>query len=93
MIRSLAMVMMMMLALVPIASCDNFSIHVTPEYIEDAIAGQRCVFLVAVEPGNKPIHISATINGTAGLTYPQETVPGQIAEVTVIPSEASVGKR
>ena len=75
----------------------SFSMQVIPANMEDAVAGQRCVFLVDVEepewaegpavnisavPLVVPFDASVTVN-------PQAITPGQVAEVTVIPDEAS----
>ena len=73
-----------------------FSMQVIPEHIDDAVAGQRCVFLVTVvDEGQgmgegKAVDISATAPGSAVTVNPQAITPGQVAEVTVIPHEASV---
>ncbi|MDH5770571.1 MAG: hypothetical protein OEZ25_04710, partial [Candidatus Bathyarchaeota archaeon] len=72
-----------------------FSMQVIPEHIDDAVAGQRCVFLVTVvdegeESGEgKAVDISATAPGSVVVVNPQVITPGQVAEVTVIPDEAS----
>lgn len=73
----------------------NFSLQVIPAQIEDAVAGQRCVFLVVVADEGEGIgkgvavDISATTLGSAVTVDPQATTSGQVAEVTVIPDEAS----
>jgi len=65
--------------------------------MEDTIAGQSCVFLVTVadeEPGNgevKPINISATAPGSTVTVGPQAIAPGSVAEVIIVPDEASTG--
>ena len=75
-----------------------FHIQVTPEHLNgDAIAGQQCVFLVTVthEAGGgseKAVSLSATAPGSTVAINPQAIVPGQVAEVMVIPGQASVGK-
>jgi hypothetical protein len=66
-----------------------------------SIVGQKCVFLVVVEDKEglqggvglgEAVNISAT--GLIGMTditvYPQSIIPGQVAEVTVIPNVASM---
>jgi hypothetical protein len=55
------------------------------------------VFLVVVaDEGQgigkgKAVDVSATAPGSAVTVYPQAITPGQVAEVTVVPDEASVG--
>jgi hypothetical protein len=74
-----------------------FHIQVIPEQLNgDAIAGQQCVFLVTVvhegEGGSeKAVSLSATAPGSTVAVNPQAIVPGQVAEVTVIPGQASIG--
>jgi len=75
-----------------------FSMQVIPEHIEPSVPGQRCVFLVVVADegeGNgegKAVHVSATAPGSAVTVEPQAITPEQVAEVTVIPDEASAGE-
>jgi len=75
-----------------------FSMQVIPEHMEDTIPGQSCVFLVAVadegegSSKGKVVNISATASGSAVAVGPQAIAPGQVAEVTVIPDEASIGE-
>jgi len=76
-----------------------FHIQVIPEQLNgDAIAGQQCVFLVTITQegegsgSEKAVSISATAPGSTVAVNPQAIVPGQVAEVTVIPGQASVGK-
>jgi len=76
----------------------SFSMQVIPEQIEDAVPGQRCVFLVAVaDEGEgsgkgKAVDISAAAEDSTLTVHPQAITPGQVAEVTVVPDEASSGK-
>jgi hypothetical protein len=71
---------------------------VTPQELNGhAIAGQHCVFLVTItqegEGGSeRAVSISATAPESTVSVNPQAIVPGQVAEVTVIPAQASVGK-
>lgn len=73
----------------------EFSMQVVPESIEDSVPGQRCVFLVTVE--NKvygqygEVSISATVEGATVTVNPMVIIPGQVAEVTVIPDELIMG--
>lgn len=76
----------------------EFSMGVIPERIRgESIAGQRLVFLVVVaEEGQKTgegeaMDISATVAGSAVTVNPQKVTSGEVAEVTVIPNEESVG--
>lgn len=65
------------------------------EYIDNAVAWQRCVFLVVVADEGEgsgegeAVDISATAPGSAVTVNPQAITLGQVAEVTVIPDEAS----
>ena len=74
-----------------------FSLQVIPAYMQDTIAGQSCVFLVTVtdagEGGGQGeiVNISATAPGAAVTVGPQAITPGQVAEVIVVPNEASTG--
>ena len=72
-----------------------FSVQVTPGHMH-AIPEQRCVFLVAVagEEGTEEqtVNISATAPDSTVSVYPETVIPGQVAEVTVIPSQGSKDK-
>lgn len=74
----------------------GFSIRVTPEELKgDAIAGQHCVFLVTFteeEEGDQPVHISATAPGAEVVICFEDILEGEVAEVVVMPAEASIGK-
>ena len=75
----------------------HFSMQVIPAHMEDVVVGQRCVFLVDVEEPEwakgPAVNISAiplVIPFDASVTVnPQAITPRQVAEVTVIPDEAS----
>ena len=75
-----------------------YYIQVIPQHIEDSVPGQRCVFLVVVEDEGEgtgkgeAVAISATAPGSTAAIDPQAITPQQVAEATVIPDEASVGK-
>ncbi len=79
-------------------SSPSFSMQVIPENTMDSIAGQRCVFLVAVADEGLgsgkggAVDITATAPGAAVTVNPQAITPGQVAEVTVIPDKASTGE-
>ena len=78
-----------------------FSMQVTsrPTAVAGAVpsfAGQRCLFLVVVADEGQgsgkgeAVSISATAPGSTVTVYPQAITPGEVAEVTVIPSVASI---
>ena len=78
-----------------------FHINVIPEQrTEDqdpfySIAGQRFVFLVTItDEGQEcelPVHISAMAPGAEVIIYYEDIFEGEVAEVVVIPAEASIG--
>ena len=75
----------------------EFSINVIPEQLSgDSIAGQHCVFLVTVtDEGQEcqlPVRISATAPGAEVVIYQEDIFEGEVAEVVVIPAQASIGK-
>lgn len=75
----------------------TFSMNVIPEELNGhSIAGQQCVFLVTVidadQAGQFPVRISAQAPGAQVIIYKQDIVEGQVAEVVVIPEQASAGK-
>jgi hypothetical protein len=75
----------------------DFHINVIPEQLNgDSITGQHCVFLVTItnrgQEGQPPVRISATAPGSQVVTYHQDIVEGQVAEVVVMPTQASIGK-
>jgi len=98
-----AVVLVLVLLLTLALSCGEkeepapFSMEVIPELMEDAIAGQSCVFLVVVADegqgsgAGEAVNISATGPGSAVTVDPQAITPGQVAEVTVVPLEAGTG--
>jgi len=74
-----------------------FHIDVIPEQLNGhSIAGQQCVFLVTItdEGGisNIPVDISATASRVEIDIHKKDIVEGQVAEVVVIPSQASTGR-
>jgi hypothetical protein len=74
-----------------------FHINVTPEQLNgDSIAGQHCVFLVTItdegQEGQLPVRISATAPGSEVVIYQEDIFEGEVAEVVVIPAQASIGK-
>jgi len=74
-----------------------FHINVVPEQLNgDSIAGQHCVFLVTItdeaDESELPVTISATAPGASVVIYHEDIFTGEVAEVVVIPAQASVGK-
>jgi hypothetical protein len=74
-----------------------FHINVIPEQLNgDSIAGQRCVFLVTItdegQESQLPVRISAEAPGSEVVIHQEDIVEGQVAEVVVIPTQASIGK-
>jgi hypothetical protein len=83
-----------------------FHINVIPEtpvqtngdsVFKYSIAGQRFVFLVTItdegEESEYPVHISATAPGAEVVIHYYDIFEGEVAEVVVIPAQASIGKR
>jgi hypothetical protein len=69
----------------------EFSINVVPEKLNgDSIAGQHCVFLVAIadegQESQLPVHISATAPGAEVIICKEDILGGEVAEVVVIPA-------
>ena len=100
---SMAVVASLVLVLVVgAASCGGepapFSMQVTPEHMEDTIAGQNCVLLVSVSDEGEgsgkgeDVNMSADVAGAIVSINPQSIAPGQVAEVTVVPTEGNIGK-
>jgi hypothetical protein len=59
--------------------------------------GQRCLFLVTVEESQNnttpaPVVLSATSPGCEVTIFPQSISPGQVAELTVMPTQANIDK-
>lgn len=74
-----------------------FQIIVIPEQLNGhSIAGQHCVFLVTIADegviSDTPVEISAIASGAEVIIYEKDIVEGQVAEVVIIPTQASVGK-
>ena len=74
-----------------------FDINVIPEQLNgDSIAGQHCVFLVAITDDGQedqlPVSISAEASGAEVVIYHRDIFAGEVAEVVVMPAQASVGK-
>jgi len=74
----------------------EFHINVIPEELRGfSITGQHCVFLVTItDEGQEcelPVRISATAPGSEVVIYQEDIVEGEVAEVVVIPAQASIG--
>ena len=77
----------------------QFSLDVKPTSLKgETIAGQLVVFLVTISDnassGNAASEsavLSATANNSAVLIQPETILPGQVAEIEVIPSVSSIG--
>ena len=86
---------LLLIALAFLAGCPcpapPFLLEVVPEEIGDAIPDQRCVFLVRVEqdpeepPLAEPVRIKAAAIGGTVMVEHADIVPGEVAEVTVMP--------
>jgi hypothetical protein len=73
-----------------------FSINVTPQQLNGkSIAGQHCVFLVTItddgQESELPVTISAQAPGAEVFIYHEDMFAGEVAEVVVIPAQASIG--
>jgi hypothetical protein len=78
-----------------------FHINVVPEERSEdqdpfySIAGQHFVFLVTItdeaDESELPVTISATAPGAEVVMYHEEILEGEVAEVVVIPAQASIG--
>jgi len=90
-------VVVVIVAIAALPPTPEFHINVIPEQLNgDSIAGQHCVFLVTItdegQEGQLPVRISAKAPGAEVVIYQQDIVEGQVAEVVVIPAQASTGK-
>jgi len=63
-----------------------------------AIVGQKCIFLVIIEDeeqtnnNKKAVNISVTSSDCQVTVLPQSIIQGQVAEVSIMPIEANIGK-
>jgi hypothetical protein len=62
-----------------------FALQVVPEQIVDSVPNQRCVLLVTAPGGDGPVRVSAVGQGAVTTVEHPDIVPGEVAEVTVIP--------
>jgi hypothetical protein len=87
---------------------ENSAFHInvipeTPQLINGdyvfkySIAGQHFAFLVTItdegQESELPVHISATAPGAEVVIYFEDIFEGEVAEVVVIPAQASIGTR
>jgi len=95
-------VVIAVVAIAALPPTPNFHINVIPEQPKEdqdpkySIAGQHFVFLVTItdegQEGQLPVRISATAPGAEVVIYFEDIFEGQVAEVVVIPAQASIGK-
>lgn len=90
-------VVIVIVAIATLPPTPEFRINVIPEQLTGvSIAGQHCVFLVTItdeeQEDQLPVRISAQAPGAEVVIYQQDIVEGQVAEVVVIPAQASIGK-
>lgn len=62
-----------------------------------SIPGQKCLFLITIEEnqtssGSKPVNISATSPDCEVTIFPQSITLNQVAELSVMPTQANIGK-
>jgi hypothetical protein len=79
-----------------------FSLNVInrPAFFGDivySIPGQKCLFLVTVEENqtgtaSKPVKLSATSPDCEVAVFPQSITAGQVAELSVMPTQVNIGK-
>ena len=74
----------------------EFHINVIPEQLNGAsIAGQHCVFLVVITDEREecvlPVAVSARAPGAQVVIYHEDIFEGEVAEVVIIPAQASIG--
>jgi hypothetical protein len=89
-------VVMVVVAIAASPPTPEFSINVVPKQLNgDSIAGQHCVFLVTIadegQESQIPVHISATAPGAEVVIYKEHILEGEVAEVVVMPAQASIG--
>ena len=76
-------------------SGEPFSLQVVPKQMSPTVPGQLCVLLVAVEEEGsihgEEVAVSVSAPGATVTLEPPEIIPGEVAEVNLIPDEASVG--
>ena len=75
-------------------AAEPFSLQVIPQQMSPTVPGQRCVLLVTVAeegsiPGEK-VTVSVSAPGAVATVEPLEVGSDEVAEVTLIPDEASV---
>ncbi|HBP39217.1 MAG TPA: hypothetical protein DD640_10875 [Clostridiales bacterium] len=104
--KMLSLFLIMLLGLGPgmTAGCSDsqgagvpFQMEAIPEQLNGfSIAGQRCVFLVLItdegEVSQTAVTITATASNAEVTIRNNQILPGQVAEIEVIPNQASAGK-
>lgn len=95
-------VIIVIVAIAAFPPTPDFHINVIPEQPNAdqdpkySIAGQHFVFLVTitdeVQEGQLPVRISAKAPGAEVVIYQEDIFEGEVAEVVVIPAQASIGK-
>lgn len=90
-------VVIVVVAIAAFPPTPEFHINVIPEQLNgDSIAGEHCVFLVTItndgQEGQLPVRISATAPGAEVVTYFEDILEGEVAEVVVIPVQESIGR-
>ncbi|MGQ9650411.1 MAG: hypothetical protein ACUVXJ_09900 [Phycisphaerae bacterium] len=80
------------------AEVSLFELEIQPQIVQPIISGQHCVLLVHVvnetagTGQGQAVALTATASGATVTIEPPSVTPAQVAEVTVIPHEASVGQ-
>ena len=104
--KMMLLFLVMLLSLVPgmTAGCSDsqgagvpFQMEAIPEQLSGfSIAGQRCVFLVSItdegEVSKTAVAITATASNATVTIRNNQILAGQVAEIEVIPNQASAGK-
>lgn len=76
-------------------AADPFSLQVVPQQMSPTVPGQRCVLLVTVEAegsiSGEEVTLSVSASGAVVTVEPSEVGSDEVAEVILIPDEASVG--
>lgn len=82
----------------PPAEVSSFELQIHPEIVQSLIPGQHCVLLVQVvnetagTGQGEAVALTATAPGATVTIEPASITPAQVAEIAVIPQEASVGQ-
>ena len=82
----------------PPVEASSFELEIHPEIVQPIIPGQHCVLLVQVvnetegTGQGEAVALTATVSGATVTIEPTSITPEQVAEVTIIAGEASVGQ-